>query len=69
MANAIFPKEWWLGAPRDYDNALITLRALGTKDTDSGTKDVSIFELEFGDDVKIDFLLFSRLFYLVYIDC
>jgi hypothetical protein len=42
MAHAIFPKEWWNAAPRDYDNAVIALRSLYSRNVDSGTKDVSI---------------------------
>ena len=41
--SSIFPKEWWSAASNVYEEARIALRAMGTKDADSGTKDVSIF--------------------------
>ncbi len=41
MANTMFPEEWWDADPKVYDGALLTLKSLITRETDSGTKDVS----------------------------
>jgi hypothetical protein len=46
MSTAIFPAEWWNAAAQVYESAVLSMKSLFTRESDTGTKDVSNVSFE-----------------------